>query len=269
MILGGGGVGESKKSTRAHGHRRPEEGQPGVRADGPTSAGHPLSEHVLLPDDTVFTTGGSADYRGRGGTQHPQGAVLRPEGATRFRAAADPKVGRNYHSEALLLPDGRIMTFGSDPLYDDSGNTKPGSSSSGSRSSRRRTCTERQAGPHWGRPAGNRPHGRATFATSHPERVSKARLMRPSAVTHMTDVEQRSIDLPLKQGRHLGDDRRTERPDARAARLVHAVRDRHDGDAVGGEVDPGAMKWRAGSGPRGGRARPKGETGADHDMTGR
>ena len=112
-------------------------------------------------------------------------------------------------------------------------------------------------------------YGRATFATTHPERVSKARLMRPSAVTHTTDVEQRSIDLPLSKDRALGDGRRTEGPDARAARLVHAVRDRRDGDAVGGEVDPGAMKWRAGSGPRAGRARPKGETGADHDMTGR
>ena len=26
-------------------------------------------------------------------------------------------MGRNYHSEALLLPDGRVVTMGSDPIY--------------------------------------------------------------------------------------------------------------------------------------------------------
>ena len=39
---------------------------------------------------------------------------------------ADPTVGRNYHSEALLLPDGRVITLGSDPLYSNSDNTVPG-----------------------------------------------------------------------------------------------------------------------------------------------
>ncbi len=39
--------------------------------------------------------------------------------------------------------------------------------------------------------------GRATFAAAHPERIRRARLMRPSAVTHTTDVEQRSVELGL------------------------------------------------------------------------
>ena len=35
-------------------------------------------------------------------------------------------MGRNYHSGSLLLPDGRVMIFGSDSLFADKANTKPG-----------------------------------------------------------------------------------------------------------------------------------------------
>jgi len=78
-----------------------------------------------MPDDSVFTTNGLEDYRGPQRQQHPQGAVLRPQGQ-RLPRGRLPKVGRNYHSEALLLPDGRVATFGSDPLFDDQQNTKLG-----------------------------------------------------------------------------------------------------------------------------------------------
>ena len=43
-----------------------------------------------------------------------------------MRRVADPLVGRNYHSGSLLLPDGRVMIFGSDSLFADKANTKPG-----------------------------------------------------------------------------------------------------------------------------------------------
>jgi hypothetical protein len=110
-------------------------------------------------------------------------------------------VGRNYHSEALLLPDGRVATFGSDPLFDDRRNTKLGHFEQ-----RMEVFTP----PALHRNGRNRPvlgrgpeeldaNHRATFATDHPERVVRARLMRPSAVTHTTDVEQRSIELGLRK----------------------------------------------------------------------
>ena len=35
-------------------------------------------------------------------------------------------MGRNYHATALLLPDGRVMTMGSDPLFADADRTKSG-----------------------------------------------------------------------------------------------------------------------------------------------
>ncbi|CAM5310788.1 hypothetical protein SCYAM73S_03901 [Streptomyces cyaneofuscatus] len=80
---------------------------------------------VIMPDDTVFTTGGSEDYRGRSASNILKSQTYDPKTNT-FKEAAEPTVGRNYHSEALLLPDGRVATFGSDSLYDDKDNTKLG-----------------------------------------------------------------------------------------------------------------------------------------------
>ena len=78
-----------------------------------------------MPDDTVLTTNGSGDYRGRSDSNVLKAELYDPATNT-SRQVADPLVGRNYHSGALLLPDGRVMTFGSDSLYADKDNTKPG-----------------------------------------------------------------------------------------------------------------------------------------------
>jgi hypothetical protein len=156
-----------------------------------------------MPDDTVFTTNGSEDYRGRSASNIFKAQFYDPKGNA-FHEAAAPTVGRNYHSEALLLPDGRVATFGSDPLFDDQQNTKLGHFEQ-----RMEVFTP----PVLHRNGRNRPvlddgpqeldkHRRATFRTGHPERVVRARLMRPSAVTHTTDVEQRSIALGLTKDAH-------------------------------------------------------------------
>ncbi|MFC9844821.1 galactose oxidase-like domain-containing protein [Streptomyces sp. NPDC127595] len=198
MILGGGGVGESKKSTPRTAVVDLKKGSPSFE-DGPNlPQGTRYLNSVIMPDDSVFTTNGSEDYRGRSASNILKAQFYDPKGNA-FREAASPKVGRNYHSEALLLPDGRVATFGSDPLFDDQQNTKLGHFEQ-----RMEIFTP----PALHKNGKNRPvlgegpdvldsKRRATFATEHPERVVNARLMRPSAVTHTTDVEQRSIELGL------------------------------------------------------------------------
>ncbi|MET9409629.1 kelch motif-containing protein [Streptomyces sp. NPDC002935] len=198
MILGGGGVGESKRSTPRTAVVDLKKDSP-VFQDGPDlPQGTRYLNSVIMPDDSVFTTNGSRDYRGRGASNILKAQFYDPKGNV-FHEAASPRVGRNYHSEALLLPDGRVATFGSDPLFADRKDTKLGHFEQ-----RMEVFTP----PALHRNGKNRPvlgHGpeeldrdhRATFATDHPERVAKARLMRPSAVTHTTDVEQRSIELGL------------------------------------------------------------------------
>ncbi|MEU5365495.1 kelch motif-containing protein [Streptomyces sp. NPDC005925] len=202
MVLGGGGVGESKKSTPRTAVVDLKKADPEFVAGPDLPQGTRYLNSVIMPDDSVFTTNGSRDYRGRSASNILRAQFYDPE-SNSFTEAAAPTVGRNYHSEALLLPDGRVVTFGSDPLFDDQQNTKLGHFEQ-----RMEIFTP----PALHRAAANRPvlkdgpktldaRHRVTFRTAHPERVVKARLMRPSAVTHTTDVEQRSIALGVtKQG---------------------------------------------------------------------
>ncbi|MFD4374658.1 galactose oxidase-like domain-containing protein [Streptomyces sp. NPDC058486] len=201
MVLGGGGVGESPKSTARTSIIDLTTDSPTFQ-DGPSlPQGTRYLSSVLLPDDTVFTTGGSRDYRGRSGSDILKAQFYDPA-TNAFAAAADPTVGRNYHSEALLLPDGRVATFGSDPLFDDKDNTKLGTFEQ---------RIEVFTPPYLHKAGDDRPalgegpreldrNGRATFKTKDAGRIAKARLMRPSAVTHTTDVEQRSVELGLTKG---------------------------------------------------------------------
>ncbi|MEU5219498.1 kelch motif-containing protein [Streptomyces sp. NPDC020807] len=198
MVLGGGGVGESPKSTARTSIVDVSQDSP-VFKDGPAlPQGTRYLSSVLLPDDTVFTSGGSEQYRGRSGSDILKAQFYDPK-TNAFTEAAEPTVGRNYHSEALLLPDGRVATFGSDPLFGDKDNTKLGDFEQ---------RVEVFTPPYLHRAGADRPalgegspeldqNGRATFKTKDAGRIAEARLMRPSAVTHTTDVEQRSVKLDL------------------------------------------------------------------------
>jgi hypothetical protein len=201
MVLGGGGVGESAAVTSRTGIIDLSDAEPEYRDGAELPQGTRYLNSVLLPDDTVFTTGGSGDYRGRGRSDILAAQIYDPA-ADEFRPAADPTVGRNYHSSALLLPDGRVATFGSDPLYADKENTRMGSFEK---------RVEIYTPPALHRAGGDRPELRdgprrlargesATYATDDPDRVAEVRLMRPGAATHTTDVEQRSIALEVTAG---------------------------------------------------------------------
>ncbi|NKI45397.1 kelch motif-containing protein [Streptomyces physcomitrii] len=201
MILGGGGVGESEKSTARTAVIDLRKKNPAF-ADGPAlPQGTRYLNSVIMPDDTVFTTNGSEDYRGRSASNIHKAQFYDPK-KNAFTPAADPEVGRNYHSEALLLPDGRIATFGSDPLFDDQKNTKLGHFEQ---------RMEIYTPPALHRAGDRRPvlgsgprrvarGEHASFETADSRRIARARLMRPSAVTHTTDVEQRSLALDLERG---------------------------------------------------------------------
>ncbi|WP_459179703.1 radical copper oxidase GlxA [Streptomyces sp.] len=198
MVLGGGGVGESKSSTD-------RTAIVDLTQDNPTfTAGPDLSEptrylnSVLLPDDTVLTTGGSRDYRGRSASDILKAQIYDPA-SNAFLKAADPAVGRDYHSEALLLPDGRVAVLGSNPLYGDKDNTTVGVFEKRieiyTPAYRYRATKPALSGG----PSSIERGGSATFRTEQAAGIRTARLIRPSAVTHATDVEQRSIALDVKK----------------------------------------------------------------------
>ncbi|MBI0299869.1 DUF1929 domain-containing protein [Streptomyces sp. PRKS01-29] len=195
MVQGGGGVGEDPRSTAKTRIVDLHADTPRFR-DGPelyAKVRYPSS--VILPDDTVLTTNGSGDYRGRGASNVLKAELYNPKTNT-ARAVADPLVGRNYHSGALLLPDGRVMTFGSDSLFADKANTKPGEFQQQIdlytppylfRDSRPKLADAAPRTVKLG--------GKTTYRTAYASAITKMRLIRPGSFTHVTNVEQRSIAL--------------------------------------------------------------------------
>ncbi|MFE3900662.1 galactose oxidase-like domain-containing protein [Streptomyces sp. NPDC059153] len=198
MVIGGGGVGESDRSSAKSRLVDLKAPSPRFRDGASLEEGTRYPSASLLPDDSLLVTGGSNDYRGRGGSDVLQARLYDPRTDT-YKRVADPAVGRNYHSGSVLLPDGRVMVFGSDSLYADRANTRPGVFEQrieiytppymyrGSR-------PELTAGPKTVRRGGT---GR--FTTAHGAPITSAKLMRPSAVTHVTDTDQRSVALGLKR----------------------------------------------------------------------
>ncbi|MEV7207244.1 MULTISPECIES: kelch motif-containing protein [unclassified Streptomyces] len=194
MVIGGGGVGESKLSSEKTRIVDLKADDPKF-VDGPSlEKGTRYPQASILPDDSVLVSGGSEDYRGRSDSNILQARLYHPD-TNSFERVADPLVGRNYHSGSILLPDGRLMFFGSDSLYADKANTKPGKFEQ-----RIEIYTPpylyRDSRPDLsGGPQTIERGGSGTFTSRAASTVKKVRLIRPSASTHVTDVDQRSIAL--------------------------------------------------------------------------
>ncbi|WP_432081817.1 galactose oxidase-like domain-containing protein [Streptomyces sp. WAC 04229] len=197
MVIGGGGVGESRLSSEKTRIIDLKADDPKF-VDGPSmEKGTRYPQASVLPDDSVLVSGGSEDYRGRGDSNILQARMYHP-GTNDFERVADPLVGRNYHSGSILLPDGRLMFFGSDSLYADKANTKPGKFEQ-----RIEIYTPpylyRDSRPDLsGGPQTIARGESGTFTSRAAASVKKVRLIRPSASTHVTDVDQRSIALDFE-----------------------------------------------------------------------
>ena len=197
MVIGGGGVGESKQSSNKTRLIDMKDKNPKF-TDGPTlEKGTRYPQSSILPDDTLLVSGGSQDYRGRGDSNILQARLYHPD-TNSFKEVADPLVGRNYHSGSILLPDGRVMLFGSDSLYADKANTKPGKFEQ-----RIEIYTPpylyRDSRPSLsGGPQTIARGASGTFTSPQASAIKKVRLIRPSASTHVTDVDQRSVALDFK-----------------------------------------------------------------------
>lgn len=188
MVMGGGGVGDSPKATNRTAIIDLLSANPQWTKgpDLPEPTRYPNA--VILPDDTVLKTGGSRGYRGG----DVLSALIYHPNTNTFSTAASPTVGRNYHSEALLLPDGRVATFGSNPLEENAFEMRieiysPAYMFKGQRPSIQSGDDKLNLG------------GQAFFKTSNPDNIASVKLIRPSSVTHVTDVEQRSVDLEFQR----------------------------------------------------------------------
>jgi len=198
MVIGGGGVGESELASEKTRIVDLKADDPEF-VDGPSlEKGTRYPQASVLPNDEVLISGGSEDYRGRGDSNILQARIYDTK-KNELRRVADPLVGRNYHSGSILLPDGRVMFFGSDSLYADKANTKPGEFEQ-----RIEIYTppylygENEQPDLSGGPKTVARGGSATFTSKDAASVKSVRLIRPSASTHVTDVDQRSIALDFE-----------------------------------------------------------------------
>jgi hypothetical protein len=193
MIIGGGGadihaVGATATTAIAD-----------LTTASPTYLPGPSMHHprmhlcaTLLPDRTVLVNGGSGMEESH---QHvsPHAEIYHPD-TNSWTGAAASRVDRLYHSVALLMPDGKVITAGSNPERKDE---------------------ERRIEVFW--PpylfAGPRPSvvleteqvhygGTIIASVADPADLREASLLRPGATTHSCDTEQRLVDLPLQLTGH-------------------------------------------------------------------
>ncbi|MEU0767335.1 kelch motif-containing protein [Streptomyces albogriseolus] len=195
MVIGGGGVGESPRSSEKTRIVDLKADDPAFVDGPPLDKGTRYPQASILPNDEVLISGGSEDYRGRSDSNILEARIYDTE-KNELRRVADPLVGRNYHSGSILLPDGRVMFFGSDSLFADKANTKPGTFEQ-----RIEIYTppylygDEEQPDLSGGPQTIKRGGSGTFTSRDAASVKKVRLIRPSATTHVTDVDQRSIAL--------------------------------------------------------------------------
>jgi Domain of unknown function (DUF1929) len=166
---------------------------------------------VVLPDGQVFVTNGAdRDEVDAPGSGSPvlQTELVNPDTAT---VTAGPSLpddhGRTYHNSAVLLPDGRVLIGGHAPIatgyafQDDTAHQALGFSAAESDST-----FQIYSPPYLS--DGPRPvitdidhratsGGRLEIETPQARRVTKVVLVRNPSMTHLTDGDQRTVEVPI------------------------------------------------------------------------
>jgi hypothetical protein len=196
-VVGGGGVGESPLSSARIDFLDLKDPAPHF-TPGPNLAQPTRYPNLVdLPDDSMLITNGSLDYRGKGASNNHLAYTLDP-GTNRLTPMADPNVGRDYHTEALLLPDGRVLVAGSDPLFDDEKNTIPGTFEQRLEIFTPPYLEKGLPRPRISSAPPTMTRGQTVdIPTPDAAHVAKARLIRTSTATHVTTVDMRDVALPM------------------------------------------------------------------------
>jgi hypothetical protein len=140
---------------------------------------------VLLPNGKVFETGGGLHDR-----EDPvyEASMYDPATNSFTPGMATDPVPRTYHSSAFLLPDGRVMAVGDNP-GDGTFDMRVSVYSPPYLFDGPRPQIISVASQQWG-------YGTQQQITVGSPIVS-AELIRPAAVTHSSDPDQRYVDLPM------------------------------------------------------------------------
>jgi hypothetical protein len=185
MVIGGGGYGDATNRVQIV----------DLRSSTPAYQNTPFLNvarmhlaAVLLPDRTVFVCNGSSMSEHTGSAL--PGEIYDPYAASPSWSlvAAPSSANRVYHSVAVLLPDGSVLTGGGNPdrgTFDDSLEIYNPAYMSQSRPVIQSAPSSVAAG------------GQITIQTSQASTIQWVHLIRPMATTHSCDTEQRLVDLPI------------------------------------------------------------------------
>jgi len=158
----------------------------------PLQVGRAHHNTVLLPDGSMVAVGGGSGedkaWKGAGfyvaGQEHKAVEVYDPESGT-WKLGPSQRENRAYHSTALLLPDGSVVSAGTDLPGDDDRDTyevyKPDYLSGA-----------RPTTPVAPRTAG---YGTTMTVRTPDAGIARAVLVAPGATTHGVDMSQRVIRL--------------------------------------------------------------------------
>ncbi|MEU7065463.1 galactose oxidase early set domain-containing protein [Streptomyces sp. NPDC046161] len=172
--------------------------------DTPRAFGRTQDDTLILPDATLLTVNGALDTRNYGyGPFNPKADLKYRQIELRdahghWRLGPAQRLPRGYHSNALVMPDGRVMITG-DELQQIANDPDIADGMDGSIELYEPPYLHR--GP---RPALDRaPRGELAYdaefqvRTSTPAAVARAVLLAPTTVTHAVNTSQRHLELRM------------------------------------------------------------------------
>jgi len=172
-------------------------GTPAWSSVGSMAQGRRQSNATILPNGKVLVTGGSS----AAGFSTESGAVLSAElwdpATGNFSTMASAQKGRFYHSTAILLPDGRVISAGSGRPGTEQRNAEifspPYLFVSGGGAATRPTIDSHLS-------KGTRPGSTIFVTTPDAASISDVTLVSLSSVTHSRNMNQRFNRLSFTQG---------------------------------------------------------------------
>ncbi|MEU7556170.1 galactose oxidase-like domain-containing protein [Streptomyces sp. NPDC044571] len=212
--------------------------------ESPRAFGRTQDDTLILPDATLLTVNGALDTRDYGhGPFNPRADLkyrqieLR-DTKGRWRLGPAQRLPRGYHSNALVLPDGRIMITG-DELQQIANDPDINDGTDGSIELYEPAYLHRGGRPALDRaPTGTLGYGRGFEVTSSTAaRVKRAVLLAPTTVTHAVNTSQRHLELPITAVRGKAVGLRTP-PSAADAPPGHYMLFLLDGKGI-----PSTAKW--------------------------
>jgi hypothetical protein len=192
MVMGGGNHFDPNSSeTASTAIIDLSQPNPSYVAGPPIDSAKMYVNAVILPDSTVLQTGGGKSIS-KGNQPTKTAQIYRPQ-TNAWVNVTSPSVGRVYHSSAMLLPDATVATIGSQPSWDNyeprierfsppylfTGTPRP-------------KITSAPTDVHYG--------AQYPITTTQSSPLTSAVLVRPMAVTHQSDSNQRLVSLAFTGG---------------------------------------------------------------------